>query len=137
MHNRDMSQNRIDEYKGINFTPSGYTVKVNGKSYGIYKVAEEAAHKANEIYTQIYGDQATLNIIDNSKQTTIHNRIPEKNITKEYIMSLNKVIDVQNLVIIKGLNPRAGGAINPSKIKLSTLDKYKQIIIDTLYPLTY
>jgi hypothetical protein len=141
-HNRDLSKNRIDEYKGIQFTTSGYQVMVNGGNYGTYKTAEEAAKKANEVYTKIYGNNATLNIIDDSKKTTIYNRIPSENITKEYIMNLTKVGDVKNIVIIKGLNHGKGGSklddnkITLRDIKLETLDKYKQIIVDKLYPLT-
>src|SRR5436190_4660987 len=62
-HNKDMSQDRIDEYKGIYFSVAGYRVVVNEKYYGTYKTAEKAAKKANEIYTKIYGNQATLNIV--------------------------------------------------------------------------
>jgi len=140
-HNRDMSKNRIDKYKGTHFTSSGYEVKVNGKYYGTYQTVEKAAKKANEIYTVLYGDKATLNVIDDSKQTTKYNRIPEENITKEYIMSLTKVCDVQNLVNIKNLNTKRGETkTNNDKIilrdiKIDTIDKYKQIIIDKLYPL--
>jgi len=134
-HNRILSKNRVDEYKGIQFSTSGYSVMVNGNYYGIYKVAEEAAKKANEIYTQIYGDQATLNVIDDSKTTTIYNRIPEENITKEYIIGLNKVCDVRNVIIIKKLNCGGGGKITLDKVKLKTLNEYKQIIINTLYPI--
>ena len=133
-HNKDMSQNRIDEYKGICFNSSGYTVIINECYYGTYKVAEEAAKKANEIYIKIYGNQATLNVIDDSKKTTKYNRIPIENITKEYIRNLTKVCDVKSVVIIKGLNNNAGGEIKLADIKLKTIDEYKQIIIDTLYP---
>ena len=142
-HNRDMSQNRIDKYKGIQFTTSGYEVKVNHKYYGTYQTAEEAAEKANDIYIKIYGNNATLNVIDNSKQTTKYNRIPDEYITKEYIMSLTKVIDVQNIVMTKDLNTKKGGKkLNDKKIKvrdirLSNLDEYKQIVIGILYPSMY
>jgi len=141
-HNKDMSKNRIDKYKGINPTTTGYNVIVNENYHGTFKTAEKAAEKANEIYTSIYGDQATLNVIDFSKKTTIYDRIPEENITKEYIMGLTKVCDVKNIVIKKGLNPGKNGVrLNADKIilsdiKLKTLDKYKQIIIDKLYPET-
>jgi hypothetical protein len=141
-HNRDMSKGRIDEYKGISFSPSGYQVKVNKRTYGTYKTAEEAAEKANEVYTLIYGEKATLNIIDYSKQTTKYNRIPEENITKEYIMNLTKVADLKNVVIIKGLNTTRNNPkenidkISLNEIKLTTFNKYKQIIVDKLYPLT-
>jgi len=141
-HNKDMSQNRIDQYKGIEFSNSGFRVKIKKHNYGTYKTAEEAAQKANEVYTAIYGNQATLNVIDFSKQTTKYNRIPEENITKEYIMGLTKVIDVKNVVTIKGLNPGKGGAkLNDNKIKikdikLENLEEYKQIIVDKLYSST-
>lgn len=134
-HNKNMSQNRIDQYKGIYPTTTGYQVIVSGGNYGTYKTAEEAAKRANEIYTKIYGNQSTLNIIDYSKQTTIYDRIPGESITKEYIINLTKVGDVKNVVIIKGLNHKAGGKIALHKITLETLDEYKQIIVDILYPL--
>ena len=77
-----------------------------------------------------------MNVIDNSKQTTIYDRIPNENITKDYIMNLTKVIDVRNVVLIKGLKTTGPGKITLRKIKLDTLDEYKQIIVDKLYPLT-
>jgi len=137
-HNRDMSQNRIDKYKGIIFSTSGYTVIVNNCNYGTYKTAEEAAEKANEIYTKIYGNQATLNIIDYSKQTTKYNRIPEENITEEYIISLTKVCDVKNIITMKCLNTTNKDRLNNNKIilknvKLETLDEYKRFIVDKLF----
>jgi hypothetical protein len=135
-HNRDVSKDRIDEYKGIIFRTSGYEVKVNGKFYGTYKTAEEAAHKANEVYITIYGTQATLNVIDYSKKTTKYNRIPKENITKEYIMNLNKVVDVKNIITIKNLKTKGKDGIKLKDIRLETLDKYKQNIVDKLYPLT-
>ena len=141
MHNRDMSQNRIDEYKGIQFSTSGYSVIVNRNYYGTYKIAEEAAERANEVYTMIYGDQATLNDIDHSKKTTKYNRILDEDITKEFIMNLTKVCDVKNIVLIKDLNTKKGqtktngNKITVTDIKLETLEKYKQIIVNTLYPL--
>jgi hypothetical protein len=135
-HNRNTPKNRIDKYKGINFVTSGYEVKIDGIYYGIYKTAEKAAEKANEVYTTRYGSQANLNIIDYSKQTTKYNRIPEENITKEYILNLTKVIDVKNVITIKKLKTKGEGAIKISDIKLVTLDKYKQIIVDELYPST-
>ena len=140
-HNREMPKNGIDEYKGINFTTSGYHVTINRCYYGVYKTAEEAAHKANEVYTIIYGDQATLNVIDDSRKTTKYNRISDENITEEYAMSLTKVRDVKNIVIIKNLNTTRDKKTNNGKImidaiNLKTLDKYKQIIVNKLYPLT-
>ena len=44
-HNQDRSKNRIDEYKGIKPTISGYTVEINRKYYGLYQTAEKAAEK--------------------------------------------------------------------------------------------
>ena len=57
-------------------------------------------------------------------------------------MNLTKVIDVKNVATIKGLNTKKGRTkLNANKIKLKdikleTLDKYKQIIVDMLYPST-
>lgn len=133
-HNKNVSKNRIDKYRGISFKGSNYEVTINECYYGMYKTAEEAAEKANEIYTKIYGDDANLNIIDHSKKTNKFNRIPSENITKEYIINLTKVVDVKNIVTAKNLNYKAGGEIKLDKIKLDNLNEYKQIILDTLYP---
>jgi hypothetical protein len=138
-HNRDFSKNRIDKYKGIKFATYGYEVKINDHYCGAYKTAEEAAERANEIYIETYGDNATLNNIGYSKTTTKYHRIPSEDITKEYIMNLTKVIDVKNVVTIKDLNTKKSGTkLNANKIKLSdiklaTLDEYKQLIVDKLY----
>ena len=57
-------------------------------------------------------------------------------------MSLIKVVNVKNIVTIKNLNTKKRGTkTNINKItlrdtKIENLDKYKQIVVDKLYPLT-
>ena len=71
----------------------------------------------------------------NHKLIIKSSRTSEDIINKEYIMNRNKVIDVKDIVKIKKLNIKNGGPIKVNDISLQNLDKYKRIIIDTLYPL--
>lgn len=54
--------------------------------------------------------------------------------SKEYIMSLSRVVDVKNVITTKKLDIKNGGTIAISKVNLTTLEEYKKIIIDKLYP---
>lgn len=58
----------------------------------------------------------------------------EEVFTKEYIMSLTRVVDVKNIVTAKKLGKKDGGTIAVNSINLSTLEEYKKIIIEKLYP---
>jgi len=75
------------------------------------------------------------------KNSNIDNKIsikyeetPEDILYKEYIMNINKVTVLYKEVMIKKLNIKNGGPIKLTDIKSNNLDKYKKIIIDTLYP---
>lgn len=73
-------------------------------------------------------------ILDVNELSIEHEETSENIISKEYIMNINKVNVLYNLVMTKKLNIKNGGPIKVSDISLKNLDKYKKIIIDTLYP---
>jgi len=132
-HNRKVYDNRIDRYKGVEFSGFSYRVSIDRCNYGCYDTAEEAAEKANEVYKLKYGNNALLNVIDYSKKTTKYDRIPENLITKEYIMKINKVNDFKNVISIKNLDFKNGGVFVLSKIKFDNLEENKKLLIDMLY----
>ncbi|HSW76475.1 MAG TPA: HNH endonuclease [Candidatus Saccharimonadales bacterium] len=133
-HNKNKLTTCIDKYKGVTFNGSNYQVNINNIYYGSFETEEEAALKANEIYPKIYGENAKLNDINFSKQTTKENRISSDMITKEFILNITKVTDLKNIVIIKNLNVSNGGQITLKKINLNNLENYKLEIINKLFP---
>lgn len=133
-HNTIKQKNTHDKYTGVIFKTGAYKTVINRVYYGTFQNAEEAAEKANQVFKSIYGDDAKLNVIDHSKKTTKHNRIPEDIITKEYIMNIKLLIDLKNVIFIKKLDSKNKGPIFVSYIKYGDMDKYKKIIIDHLYP---
>lgn len=133
-HNRNMTKNKIDKYRGVTFRGNNFEVSISDHYYGTYNTAEEAAEKANEIYKLKYGGNASLNNVDYSKITNKFNRIPEEIITREYIIKTSKIIDIKSIIIIKKLDFKSGGPITLGKIKLANLEDHKKIIIDILYP---
>lgn len=134
-HNKDKDKNRcpFDEYRGIYFNGVDFVVYISKTIYGHYETAEEAAEKANEVYISIYGDDAHLNVIDWSKKTTKHNRIPEELINEELIRNLVKLVDLENIMFIKKLTLGTGGDMTTRKLTKDTFDEYKQLVINKLY----
>ena len=63
-HNKEKDKNSVDKYKCVYFVKGSFSVIVNQKVYGCYDNAEEAAVKANEIFREIYGENAFQNKID-------------------------------------------------------------------------
>ena len=133
-HNRNLNKNKNDVYQGVTFRRNGYEVSIDKCYYGTYESAEAAAEKANELFQLKYGENAKLNNIDYTKKTTKYNRIPENIITKEYILNINSVIDLKNIITIKKLDFKNKGPISLSHIKHANMEKYKKIIINNLYP---
>ena len=133
VHNSSKPKNKHDKYTGVEFNQAGYQTRINDIYYGTFEIAELAAEKANEIFKLIYGDDAKLNVIDYSKETTKYNRIPETMITKEFIENIDAVVDLKNIIVIKKLDFKSGGPITMRQVKYPEMDKYKKIIIDKLY----
>jgi hypothetical protein len=132
-HNKNKLKTLIDKYKGVVFTGNSFSTEINGKYYGRYETAEEAAEKANEVFINIYGLEAKLNNIDFTKRTTKDNRMTEEMITKDFILNITTVINLKNVITIKKLNVTNGGFISLSKVKLCNLEEYKSLIINKLF----
>lgn len=135
-HNKNISKNRVEKYKGVSFSNNKYRVCINKKHYGCYDTAEQAAEKANEVFKTIYGDNARLNIIDYDKTTTRENRIEQlDNLTRESILNLKTIVDLRNLINIKKLNTGKRGPIAVKKINLDNFDDHKKLVVDLLFPI--
>ena len=75
----------------------------------------------------------TLSIIP--LKTTSDNRISEEIITKEFIQNIKTKKDLVNIIHMKKLGRRKGGPIVIDNIRVSELDKYKQQVIEALFPI--
>lgn len=135
-HNQDkiLRDNVGDKYKGVYFGSSSYIVNISGIYYGSYETEEAGASKANEIFREIYGNDAYQNQIDFSKKTTKDNRISEEIITKEFIENIKFKKDLVNIISLKKLNVRGGGNIRIEEIKVKNLSIYKKMVITALFP---
>jgi len=136
-HNKEKDKNSVDKYKGVYFVKGSFTVVVNKKTYGCYKTAEEAAVKANEVYREIYGENAFQNKIDFTVETTRHNRINQEEITEEFIKNIKIVKNLRNVVMNSKLNFMSGGPIKVNEITIETLEYFKTQVIDFLFKNKY
>jgi hypothetical protein len=133
-----------------------WKVDIEGKYLGVFDTEEEAVlvrnKKAQELNDldarykiEIYDGQTIKiedkplkiesNLLkinrDDNKQII---RINKNIIDKQYIMNINRVIDLTKFVKDRKLNVKDGGSIKIKAINLKNLEEYKKIIIDTLYP---
>lgn len=132
-HNRNKQADNFDIYRGVQFRGNTFRCLIEGTLREKYDTAEEAAARANEIFSEKYGENARLNDIDWSKRTTKYNRIPEEIINEEFIMNLRKVIDVANVAIIKRLDYNSKGPIRIGNIDPRNIEEYKTLIVNMLY----
>lgn len=133
------------KYIGVSFTDNRKKWKVDiGEKYlGVFDTEEEAVivrnKKAQELNDkdakykiEIYDDKPLkINRVDNKQIIRTNKNI----IDKQYIMNINKVVDLTNFVKDRKLNAKNGGPIKVREIQLKNLEQYKKIIIETLYPL--
>jgi hypothetical protein len=115
-HNRTKYTNNLDRFKGVSFTGHSFMVVIEDKVYGYYETEEEAAHKANQVYFQLYGQNALLNVVPNTR-TTKDNRLPREMITRAYIESIGHVKELKHLIRVLKLNEGNGGPYNLEKTK--------------------
>lgn len=96
--------------------------------------------KQIEIYNlltkQIKNDESLVKNfdMDNNKLSIKYEETTEDILYKKYIMNINKVNVLCKEVMTRKLNVQNGGPIKVKDINLKNLDKYKKIIVDTLYP---
>lgn len=133
-HNQAKKSSFLDKYRGVEFRGNDYLAVIGKETYGPYKSAEEAAKRANEEFTRIYGDDASLNIIDWSKTTTAENRITLDMINREFIEKLSLAKDFKNLIRVLGLNVRSGGTISVANFKGKHIPEFRKWLLDTYFP---
>lgn len=156
--NKSSRKGASSKYTGVSLTDNRkkWKVDIEGKYLGVFDTEEESVlvrnKKAQELNDlgarykiEIY-DGPTIKIESNlikieSNLVKIEsnfgkiNRIDnEQIIDKQYIININKVIDLTNFVKNRKLNVKDGGSIKIKDINLKNLEEYKKIIIDTLYP---
>lgn len=111
-HNRKPTAHKsFEKYKGVNYMKGKFHAFVNHMSHGTYDTEEEAAEHANRLYRELHGPNAQLNVIDYSKKTTKHNRIPDEMITLEFVMGLEYIKDLRDVIMRKKLNAKSGGPL--------------------------
>jgi hypothetical protein len=133
-HNRIKAKDSFEKYRGVSFRDGSYHVVINSTPRGSFKTEEEAATRANEVFTEIYAGNAYLNVIDHSKTTTAENRIPAELVTAEFIRNLKYIKDLRNIIKLRGLNAGSKGSIPLRKITGDTFEATKEAVIAALFP---
>ncbi len=133
-HNQSKLSGSIDKYRGVHFKWPYYVPFVDGKRYGNYDRAEDAAAKANEVFIEVYGAHASLNVIDWSVITTKENRIPLESLNREFIQGITLLNDLENVIRIMKLNTALKNPIATSSLRLKHMPAIKQRIIDEYFP---
>lgn len=139
-HNRDKSPTAdpLNEYKGVDFDGRNFNVRIRVKkikvSYGSFKIEEDAARRANEVFTILYGKNARLNVIDETKRTTVKDKIEEAFKTKESIQNVKKVLALRGVIFGKELDTGNGGPIKAWGVSKKNLEEIKQKVISILFP---
>jgi len=157
--NRKASKNVSSIYIGVSLRKERkrWQSQIQGEYLGDFETEEEAVIIRNKRAEELNEQGATYRIEiyslsteqikkfeNNQKQIKtleVNNKLfieyqetPEDILYKEYIMNITKVTILYKEVMRKKLNVKNGGPIKVSDIKLNNLDKYKKIMIDTLYP---
>lgn len=131
-HNKAKFGNTLDRFKGVSFTGHSYMVVIEDTVYGYYECEEDAARHANVIYTEMYGDQARLNMVPNTV-TTKYNRLPLEMITREYVENITTVKEMKHLIRVLKLNEGNGGPYNFERIKGRQLETIREEILSNEY----
>ena len=131
-HNKRSDADPFNKYKGVSFNGSSFLVHIGERAFSGFKTEEEAAMKANEIFTELYGDDAHLNVIDTTKATTTNDKIQD-DITKEYVENIKTCLHLKAVINKKKLGIKQGGTIAISKIKKYNLEETKREVIKLLF----
>lgn len=86
---------------------------------------------SNLILVENYNKKIQLNVGKNLQKNI---NISEDIITKEYIINIKKIKDLQNVIKTKKLNVMNGGTISIDKINRNNFETHKLLIIESLYP---
>jgi len=131
-HNRMKFGNSLDRFKGVVFTGHSFGVIIEDRVHGYYETEEDAARVANQIYYQLYGADALLNVVPDTR-TTKENRLPREMITREYIEGIGQVKELKHLIRVLGLNEGNGGPYNLEKTKGKALAQIKVEILSNKF----
>ena len=131
-HNQKKREGSIDKYKGVVFRWPNYHAYIERKDYGAFERAEHAARRANEIFTQLYGKDARLNVIDWTEMTTCDNRISLDAITVEFVRELSNIQDIICVIKMLKLDVKQGGLLKITSIKSRNMDAVKVHIMNIL-----
>lgn len=136
-HNKKRNQKNLDRYKGVYFDGHSFRVIIGKDYHGAFETEEEAAVKANEIFIELYGENACLNIVDLDSKTTKYNRLPSEKLNRKYISSITHKKEIELVIMRLGLNIRAGGSIAIDKIKSEEVIQLKEMILERYFPLEH
>lgn len=132
-HNKSKRYSVLDKYRSVEFIWPYFRVVIDHVFYGKFERAEDAAQKANDVYSEIYEDNANLNEIDWNIVTTKDNRITLNMINEEFINKLTRLADFDNLIRVMRLDHDSGGPITVSSIKKKNIPTIKQQILDAYF----
>ena len=130
IHNQLKKRSSLDKYRGIQFRWPKYVAIIGHTRYGKYDRAEDAAQRANEEYAKIYGENATLNVIDWSIVTTKETRITREMITRTFIQSLTNIKDFENLLKVMKLDTGNNGPIQLKTLRGKDIPNLKIYLLD-------
>lgn len=131
-HNRAKYTNNLTRFNGVHFTGFRYATVIGYRRVAHYDSEEEAALRANEEFIKIYGVNARLNVVPNTR-TTKENRLPLSMITREYIESITSIIEMKHLIRVLELNEGAKGDINLEKTKCKHLRRIQSDLLANKY----
>lgn len=136
-HNKKRNKKNLDRYKGVYFDGHSFRVIIGKDYHGAFETEEEAAVKANEIFIELYGENACLNVVDLSNKTTKHNRLPDEKLNRKYISTITHKKEIELVVMRLGLNIRAGGHVAIDKIKSEEVIPLREMILERYFPLQH
>ena len=131
--NKHSDADPLNKYKGVSFDGSRFRVTIKGHECSGFKTEEEAALRANEIFTELYGIDAHLNVIDTTKTTKPNDKIQSDDITKAYVENIKTCFHLKAVINKKKLGCAQGGTIATTKIRKSNLEETKKKVIKLLF----
>lgn len=132
--NLDLSPS--SKHRGVFFNSTSFYTMVEGFKKR-FDIEEDAALKANELFTEKYGENARLNVVDTTKRTTAKDRLDQEVVTKESILNVKTVEHLKRIIKSKGLNNGHGhkskNKITYKDVTAANLEKFKQKVIELLF----
>lgn len=134
--NRKKIENTIFKYRGIVLQTGQFfcEIRVKGKviQKGPFKILEDSAKTYNELALEYYGEDASLNIVDN-KRTSIEDLFHKNNLTLEYIQEIKTITEIKTIFIVNQDWKKSVKNVlkhKESDVLKKNIDKYKEVILD-------